>query len=144
MNPNITSIEDLKPYKKDVHVNFQVIEQLSIKEIDKGQKPNQKVATYRVADETAAIRLTVWNDAIDNIDIGETYELHNGYVNVFRDHAQLAAGKGGEIKPSAVTFDAVNQENDISKEKVRTKKKKATKRTPRFRNKSYSKKGYKK
>ena len=36
MNPNITSIEDLKPYKKDVHVNFQVIEQLSIKEIDKG------------------------------------------------------------------------------------------------------------
>ncbi|NHJ01755.1 MAG: hypothetical protein EAX86_06400 [Candidatus Heimdallarchaeota archaeon] len=134
----ITSIEDLKPYDNDIVVNFQVIEQLSVKEIRKGHDAVHKVATFKIADATGSIRLTVWNEAIDKIDIGQTYELNKGNVNVFQDHAQLSAGKNGQIKPCDVKFHILNQENNISEQKVVKEKRQSSRRSPKFQKKRYN------
>ncbi len=118
---SIIPIKNLKPYNKDVHVNFQVIEQISNKKIQKGPNITHKVANFKVADDTGAIQLTVWNEEIDVLKIGQTYNLTNGYVNVFQNHAQLATGRSGEIKSSDIKFEKINQENDISEKKQKTR-----------------------
>ncbi len=117
---SIISIKDLKPYNKDIHVKFQVIEQISKKKIQKGPNVTHNVANFKVADDTGTIQLTVWNEEIDVLKIGQNFELTNGYVNVFQNHAQLSSGRSGEIKSSEVKFDKINQENDISEKRQKS------------------------
>jgi replication factor A1 len=139
MNSGLTTlINDLKPSHKDIHVNFQVIEQISEKEIRKGANTTHRVANFKVADQTGSVRLCLWNEEISKITIGKTYELNNGYVNIFQEYIQLATGKNGEIKPIDVKFEKLNQENDKSKQKVKFQRKKPTKGSNRFRKKKSS------
>ena len=57
-----------------------------------------KTATALVGDHTAVINLSLFDDTIDQFEIGEIYELRNVYVNQFQDHLQLNIGRFGENK----------------------------------------------
>jgi hypothetical protein len=137
---SIIPIEDLKPHNKNIHVNFQVIEKISEKKINKGPNTTHNVANFKVADETGIVQLAVWNEEINEIDIGQNYVLNDGIVNVFRNQVQLTPGKNGEIKPSDVKFDKLNKKNDISRKKTIAKKKNTFKGSKRFRKKKYTEK----
>lgn len=124
---NITPIKDLKPFEKNIHVNFKVVELISEKEIRKG--PNtHKAVVFKVADETGTIQLLVWNENIDKIVIENSFELVNGYINVFQGTPQLTAGRDGTISSSETVFPELNLEKDISAQKVKTERKKPMRR----------------
>jgi len=58
--------------------------------------------TYRVADaiikdETGTIKLTLWNEQIDQVNIDDTVKIENGYIRSFRGEIQLNVGRYGKL-----------------------------------------------
>ena len=57
-----------------------------------------KVATATLEDDTGKIELSLWGRQIDEIDVGDTIEITNGYIREFRGSLQLNVPRKGEIK----------------------------------------------
>jgi len=56
------------------------------------------VANISLQDDTGTIAMSLWGNDIDAVNIGDTIEVSNGYVNEFRGTPQLSTGKFGKIK----------------------------------------------
>jgi replication factor A1 len=56
-----------------------------------------KVATVLIADETGRIKLTLWNEQINQVKVDDTVKVENGYVTSFRGEIQLNVGKYGKL-----------------------------------------------
>lgn len=54
-----------------------------------------KVATATVADETGTIKLTLWNEQINQVNVNDTVKILNGYVTSFKGEIQLNIGRYG-------------------------------------------------
>jgi replication factor A1 len=56
-----------------------------------------RVADTTIQDETGTIKLTLWNEQIDQVNINDTVKIENGYVTSFRGEIQLNVGKYGKL-----------------------------------------------
>jgi replication factor A1 len=50
-----------------------------------------------VADETGSVKLTLWNEQIDQVNVGDNIKIDNGYVTSFKGEIQLNVGKFGKL-----------------------------------------------
>jgi replication factor A1 len=57
-----------------------------------GTKVN-RVSNITLKDETASIKLVLWNEQIDGVAVGYKLRIENGYVTAFRGEKQLNVGK---------------------------------------------------
>jgi replication factor A1 len=55
------------------------------------------VANATLKDETGSITLTLWNEQISQIKVGDKVKIENGYAKSFRNVLQLSTGKYGKI-----------------------------------------------
>ena len=95
----MTAIKDLQNGMKRVSVEAKVVEKGDAREV----KSRFKDETYRivdavVADETGSIKLTLWNEQIDMVNVGDNVKIENGYITSFKGEIQLNAGKFGTLK----------------------------------------------
>ena len=68
-----------------------------------------KIANAIISDESAKIKLTLWNEDIDRVAIGDRIVVENGWVSEFKGELQITAGKQGKIIVNGVE----KQEHDI-------------------------------
>ncbi len=119
--PELTEkkISDLSPFDRRLLVKFVVVEKTESREIT-SKKTNEvhSLADIKVGDETGTIILTLWDETIDKVSEGQTYQVKNVYVNVFQEHMRLALGKWGTLEDidEVIEKDSVNMENDRSEE----------------------------
>ena len=111
-------IEDVKPLEKHIDVVFKVYEKEEEREINARSGETHRVCDFVVADETAAITLTLWNEDIDLVELEKVFKLSNGFANVFRNSLRLSKGKFGELSEDSTVFDEINTENNRSSEHV--------------------------
>ncbi|MBI3334775.1 DNA-binding protein [Candidatus Pacearchaeota archaeon] len=57
-----------------------------------------RVANAVVSDASGEISLSLWNDDIDKVQIGDTVRITNGYVSEFNGLKQLTSGKFGKLE----------------------------------------------
>lgn len=57
-----------------------------------------RVANATVSDETGTIKLTLWNDDIDKIRVGDKIKITDGFVSEFQGEKQLSAGRFGKLE----------------------------------------------
>lgn len=57
-----------------------------------------RVANATINDGNGEIKLTLWNNDIDNVKIGDKVKVTNGFVNEFKGEKQLTAGKFGKTE----------------------------------------------
>jgi replication factor A1 len=93
------NVSDLQDGSKKVTVKATVVEKGEVREV----KSRYKDETYRicdamVADETGAVKLTLWNAQVDLVGKGDIVEVENGYVTSFKGELQLNVGKFGKLK----------------------------------------------
>jgi OB-fold nucleic acid binding domain. len=50
-----------------------------------------------IADETGTVKLTLWNEQIDKVNVNDTVKVENGYVTSFKGEIQLNVGKYGKL-----------------------------------------------
>jgi len=68
-----------------------------------------RVATAKIQDDSGSIDLSLWNEDIDKVKVGDKVKITNGYVKDFQGALQLTAGKFGKIE--------VIRESDEEKQK---------------------------
>jgi replication factor A1 len=56
-----------------------------------------RVADAVVADETGSIKLTLWNEQIDQVNVNDAIKVENGYVTSFKGEIQLNVGRYGKL-----------------------------------------------
>lgn len=86
---------------KRVSVEGKVVEKGDPREV----KSRYKDETYRIvdaiiADESGSIKLTLWNEQIEQVNVGDNIKIENGYVTSFKGEAQLNVGKFGKLTVS--------------------------------------------
>jgi replication factor A1 len=91
-------INELKDGMRRVSVVAKVIEKSEPREV----RSRYRDETYRVADaiisdETGKIKLTLWNQQIEQVNIDDTVKIENGYIRSFRGEIQLNVGKYGTL-----------------------------------------------
>ncbi len=111
-------IEDLQPLEENIAVTFEVVEKGEIKDVYKRYSgETHQVCDFKVADDTAQIILTLWQDDIDATEVGQTYKLENGFVNLFNNRLRITKGRSGELSNvDDEEFEELNLDNNRSDE----------------------------
>ena len=90
------NITDLKPGQGKVDIEVEVTDISEVRTFSKFGRDG-KVATARVKDDSGEIDLTLWNESIDEVSVGDRVKIENGYVSEFQGNPQLTAGKFGTL-----------------------------------------------
>lgn len=90
------NIRDLEPRQGDVDITVEVISVDEPREFNKFGKPG-RVANATIKDETGDMKLTLWNEQIDQIKVGDKIHIQKGYVNEWQGEKQLTTGKFGTL-----------------------------------------------
>ena len=90
------ALKDLKVREGDVDVIVEVVDKGQIREFEKFGKKG-RVCNAKVKDESGEMSLTLWNDEIDKINVGDIIHIEKGYVGEWQGEPQLTAGKFGSI-----------------------------------------------
>ncbi|KAI6651593.1 SOSS complex subunit B1-like [Oopsacas minuta] len=89
----ITKIVDLMPGMSRICCKFIVLE------VNNGitTRDGHIITTCRVADRTASINLSVWDDKGKAIKSGDILKLNKGYINLWKNVLTLYTGKAGQL-----------------------------------------------
>lgn len=56
-----------------------------------------RVASASLKDDSGEIVLSLWNDDIEKVNVGDSVTVENGWVSEFKNQPQISAGKFGKI-----------------------------------------------
>ena len=90
-------IKDLQPRQGNVEVVATIKSIEEPREFEKFGNTG-KVANATIEDESGSIKLTLWNDQIDQVKVGNKVHITNGYVNEWQGESQLTTGKFGKLE----------------------------------------------
>jgi replication factor A1 len=91
-------IKDLRNGMKRVEVEAKVLEKSPAREVMSRYKDETyRVANVVISDDTGKIKLTLWNDQIEQVNENDTVKIENGYVTSFRGEVQLNVGRYGKL-----------------------------------------------
>lgn len=83
---------------KRIDVAAKVTEKSDTREVTSRFKDQTyKIATAVISDETGTIKLTLWNEQIDQVNVNDMVKIQNGYITSFRGEIQLNIGRYGTL-----------------------------------------------
>ena len=91
------NIDQLRFGMKSVNVLAKIIEIPPTKEVTTRWGSQAWVSSVKIADETGSIRLSLWNDQITMVNIGDEIEIKNSSVARFAGDLQLRLGRKSTI-----------------------------------------------
>ena len=60
-----------------------------------------RVTTAVLKDESGEVKLTLWNEQIDQVAVGAKLTLENGWAKEYRGELQVSTGKFGKLTVDA-------------------------------------------
>ncbi|MFB0563813.1 MAG: single-stranded DNA-binding protein [Candidatus Lokiarchaeia archaeon] len=109
-------VENLRPGLRSINVKFKV-ESLNDEREVVSRKSGEtlRVTEALVGDSSGSILITLWNEDIDKIQVGQVYQLSNGYTTVFKGSLRLNVGRYGNLEEVEDAEEIeVNSENNLS------------------------------
>ena len=102
---NVENVGPVNMQIKDVHVNTkrvnleaEVVKKSATKRIySRFSGTAHNLSTAMIRDKTGSIGLSLWNDQIDTVSLGDTVQIENGLVKVFRGQLGVSVGKKGKL-----------------------------------------------
>ncbi|MCJ7719455.1 OB-fold nucleic acid binding domain-containing protein [Candidatus Bathyarchaeota archaeon] len=92
------NIKELRNGMKRLDIEGKVTDKSETREVtSRFKNETYKVASAVIADETGTVKLTLWNEQIDQVNVGNIVKIENGYVSSFRGEIQLNIGKFGKL-----------------------------------------------
>ncbi len=90
-------ISELKARQGKVELTAEVISIEEPRTFNKSGK-DERVANAIIKDDSGEIKLTLWNDEIEKVKVGDKVKITNGYVNEWQGTLQLTAGRFGKLE----------------------------------------------
>ena len=91
------AIKDLKIREGNVDIVVEVVDKAEVREFQKFGKPG-KVCSATIKDETGQCALSLWNEQIDSVNVGDVVRVTDGYANEWQGNIQVSAGRNGKIE----------------------------------------------
>ncbi|XP_066250783.1 SOSS complex subunit B homolog [Euwallacea similis] len=110
MDSNYVQIKDMRPGLKNFNVIFIVLEVGPVN----FTKENREVRTFKVADATACVNASVWDEPGQLLMPGDIVRLTKGYLNMFRNCLTLYTSKGGDLQKIGEFCMVFNEQHNIS------------------------------
>ena len=57
-----------------------------------------KRGNFTIQDETGSIKLSLWDDMIEQVKVGDKVKVENGYTNSFRGDVRVNVGRYGKLE----------------------------------------------
>ncbi len=92
------NIKDLRDGMRTVEAEGEIIDISTPREVSLRTGGNAKVADATLKDETGTIKLSLWDNQIDQVSKGAKVKVTNGYINNFRGERQLNVGRYGKLE----------------------------------------------
>jgi len=90
-------ISELKPGMRRVDLQGRIVEIGEVRDVTTRLGEPSRVATAILEDDSGTIKLSLWNEEIDAVNVNDTVKIENGYVTSFRGEPQLNVGRYGRI-----------------------------------------------
>lgn len=110
MDNNYIQIKDMRPGLKNINVVFIVLE-VGHPVIT---KENREVRTFKVADQSACINASIWDEAGQLLVPGDIVRLTKGYVSVWRNCLTLYTSKVGDLQKIGEFCMVFNEQHNMS------------------------------
>ncbi len=90
-------IKDIKSNTGNIDLVLHVTDKEEPRTFEKFGKKG-RVCNATVKDNSGRIKMTLWNEDIDKVTIGDKIHLQNGWCSEFKGEKQLSTGKFGKIE----------------------------------------------
>ena len=115
--PIEATVAELKPRMKNVTISFKVISIGEQREIESRRDgSSHRVCDITVGDASGVVQVPLWDDTIDAVEEGSTYNLTNGYTGLFRGNLRLNVGRYGKLDAAEEAIEEINMDVDMSAE----------------------------
>jgi replication factor A1 len=103
----LLKINEIEPGMNGVSMEGQIIEKSDPRSVNTryGQR---SVADVKLEDETGTIKLSLWEQQIDLVNVGDRVSITGAYVTEYRDVIQLNIPRSGTIE--VIRKDAYTQD----------------------------------
>jgi replication factor A1 len=116
-----TMIQDLRHGMKKVTVEAEVLETPKPSLVQTRYGNSAWVTNTLIADETGKVKLCLWNEQVNYINMGDVIQIKNASVSAFKGERQLRLGKTGTISVLQSCDAGTKQDSqDISKNTIYT------------------------
>lgn len=92
------NINDLRDGMRRVDAEGEIAEISDPRTVNLRTGDQARVADCTLKDETGQIKLSLWDDQIDQVKLGSKVRITNGYTNSFRSELRLNVGKYGKLE----------------------------------------------
>src|SRR5271157_4721624 len=92
------NISDLRDGMRRVDAEGEIAEISDPRTVNLRTGEQAKVADCMLKDESGQIKLSLWDDQIDQVRQGSKVRVTNGYTNSFRGELRLNVGKYGRLE----------------------------------------------
>lgn len=116
------AIKDLQARQGQVDLIAEVTEKGDVREFQKFGKTG-RVCNAKIKDETGEMALTLWNEQIDKVKVGDKIHIINGYVSEWQGEKQLTTGRFGQLEivgEGSETVDEAEEAEVLSKKEMKT------------------------
>ncbi|MBU1203824.1 MAG: DNA-binding protein [Nanoarchaeota archaeon] len=90
-------IAEIQSRQGKIDIEAEVVEKGEVREFQKFGRAG-KVCNAKIKDDSGEIDLTLWNEDVDKVEVGDKVKLTNGYCNEFQGNKQVTAGKFGKLE----------------------------------------------
>ena len=90
-------ISDIKDGDNEINVEGKVTEKTYAREVRSKYGRVLMVADATLKDETGKITLTLWNEQVKQVMVGDKIKIENGYAKTYKNILQLSTGKYGKL-----------------------------------------------
>lgn len=90
-------IADLKGEQSRVDIEGEVIEKGEVRTVNLRAGGTSTVADATIRDDSGTIKLSLWGEQINSVDVGDKVKIENGYTKAFRGEVQLNIGRYGKL-----------------------------------------------
>jgi len=118
------AIKDLQARQGQVDLIAEVTEKGDVREFEKFGKTG-RVCNAKIKDATGEMSLTLWNEQIDQVKVGNKIHIINGWVSEWQGEKQLTTGKFGQLEvvgEGSETVDEAEEAEVLSKKEMKTDK----------------------
>lgn len=91
------NISELQAGQGKIDVTGEITEVGEVRTFNKFGKDG-RVANATLKDASGEIKLTLWNEQVDQVKVGSKIKITNGYVSEYKGEKQLSTGKFGTLE----------------------------------------------
>ncbi|HIH38308.1 hypothetical protein J4460_08040 [Candidatus Woesearchaeota archaeon] len=93
----MATVKELQPRQGKVDITLDIVSKADAREFSKFGKPG-RVCNAKAKDETGEVTITLWNDDIDKVNVGDKVKITNGWVSEWQGELQLSTGRFGQME----------------------------------------------